>query len=1150
MAPTIQNGVEQSASSDSKDAQYQTPSAASSQRAYDLHRLRSISKLLRHQNRAETALKVADTIQSSEPYKSPIPLHAKIVPHARPTSQLDTFGHLSVTELILISLAALMAFMVGVVALVMMRSIIIKKVRRLLHCGCGRRQTKKPVVDDKGALVMGDEYDDPTWGTPPRLVYVEGLDERFKERHSTSPNDPPSSSLAVISLAPSTPTSPRLSAAREDDSFQGRLEYEEHDITLALTRALRDATDDPDFSATSVHSMASGDERFSALGYLKNSSILDSLQASIDNLANGILPSDRPRQYSDAPTSLRTTTAADSIDCFPVYSSDHSMTSLHSINSSLDDGPEEEVYEVRCAHAQSIDLKKGVLVTCRRTSSTCNIANSGALPTFVISEAPPNLMPLDDLNFAPLFSLNNSMPSKASLSGCTTTPSWSSIVRENSRGTMASLSSSSSTTAMDGWIRDDEQHLHPLVPFLMLTRPSDSSIYTAESYRSSISIDLCDFPLPPISAKPSYYSKLVDQFQRAPKRIWDNHSADSSVAQKRSTVERFIKMYSSIKTWPCITCTHFEVAWVVLLFSSGISCYNGLEASTQLIRESLMSLAFILNSLLASVIFLLFRFVYENFVKVRWSPLHQIAGPPVSGWFKNHLYAVLEPSVSPKVYEMFIKRYGRSIRIRGVGPWDERLLTLDPVSVAHVLKNSTIYEKPWQSRRLITSLIGCGMLSAEGQVHKRQRRVATPAFSVQNLRALVPIVFRKGEELKERWSNMIALTSNDHEKTSEETLRIDVCHWISRATFDVIGAAGFGYEFNAIKDETNELFCAYKEMFEVAISQGNASRTLFNIYFPSISRLFPDKIMRTVERSQKTIHRVASQLIQENKRKLQEAEKSGSSFLGKDLLSLLMKSNASTDLPPEHRISDEDILHNINTFMFAGSDTTSLSVTWTLLMLARHPETQTRLREELLSVACFSTGDLTSLTEDEIHSLYDNIANLSFLNNVCRESLRLVPPVHSSIRVATQDDVVPTSYPVCRRDGTIDEGRRSVTVPKGSFVHVAVEGFNLDKGIWGDDAWEFHPDRWDNLPETAVQQPGLYSNILSFSAGPRSCIGMRFSLIEFKTFLYILITSFVFKVTDEKIFKANVVVTRPYVSGKYKEGSQCPLLVSHYIPTE
>ncbi|KAG6813306.1 hypothetical protein H0H92_012119 [Tricholoma furcatifolium] len=521
-----------------------------------------------------------------------------------------------------------------------------------------------------------------------------------------------------------------------------------------------------------------------------------------------------------------------------------------------------------------------------------------------------------------------------------------------------------------------------------------------------------------------------------------------------------------------------------------------------------MSVPYILNGLIIPLLALLLYFVYENLIKAQWNPLHQIAGPPVVGWFKNHLFAVLE------VHELFIKKYGRSIRIRGVGPWDERLLTLDPVSVAHVLKNSTIYEKPWQSRRLITSLIGCGMLSAEGQVHKRQRRVATPAFSIQNLRALVPLVFSKGNELGQRWADMIETEGGCN------SLRIDVCHWVSRATFDVIGAAGFGYEFNAIKDESNELFCAYKEMFEVAISQGSSTRTLLNIYFPSISRLFPDKIIHTVERCQKTIHRVASRLIQENKRKITEAERSGSLFLGKDLLSLLMKSNAATDLPPEHRISDEDILHNINTFMFAGSDTSSLGVTWTLLLLAQHPELQNRLRQELLSIMPSTASDV--LTEDEIHSLYDSLANLPYLNNVCRESLRLVPPVHSSIRVATQDDEIPTSYPVHKRDGTVDPNRRTVHVPKGSFVHVAVEGFNLDKGIWGEDAWDFHPDRWEDLPETAVRQPGIYSNTLSFSAGPRSCIGMRFSLIEIKVFLYILITNFVFDVTDEKIIKANV----------------------------
>lgn len=75
------------------------------------------------------------------------------------------------------------------------------------------------------------------------------------------------------------------------------------------------------------------------------------------------------------------------------------------------------------------------------------------------------------------------------------------------------------------------------------------------------------------------------------------------------------------------------------------------------------------------------------------------------------------------------------------------------------------------------------MLAAEGQMHKRQRRVATPAFSIQNMRALVPIVFQKGAELGERWEEILSEDSKDE-------VTIDVCHWVSRATFDVIGLTG------------------------------------------------------------------------------------------------------------------------------------------------------------------------------------------------------------------------------------------------------------------------------------------------------------------------------------------------------------------------
>ncbi|KAF5370085.1 hypothetical protein D9758_001087 [Tetrapyrgos nigripes] len=548
-----------------------------------------------------------------------------------------------------------------------------------------------------------------------------------------------------------------------------------------------------------------------------------------------------------------------------------------------------------------------------------------------------------------------------------------------------------------------------------------------------------------------------------------------------------------------------------------------------------------LQALFAILVPIVAFLVYYLSVIPRLNPLRHLNGPPVRSLFVNHLQLVLDPRSSPAAYEKLTKLYGRTMRIRG---WDDRLLTLDPVSLSHVLKNTAVYQKPWQSRRLITSLIGCGMLSAEGQMHKRQRRVATPAFSIQNLRALIPLVFQKGNELKDRW--MIIIKKEQKLGTENEHV-LDVCHWISRATFDVIGLAGFDYSFNAIQDETNELFSAYKDMFEIAISQGSLLRTLLSIYLPSLNQLFPDRTALTVKRCQGVIQRVAGNLIQEKKWKIAEGEKSGTDYAGRDLLTLLLKSNNATDLTPEQRINDEDILNNINTFMFAGSDTSSLTVTWTLYLLAQHPEIQSRLRAELYSVISASLPNVSDLTDEEMQTLFADIDGLPFLHNVVRESLRLIPPVHSSLRVATKDDHVPTMYPVQWSSGSTS---KTVHVPKGSFIHVSIEAFNLDKEVWGGDAWIFNPDRWDNLPEKVSEQPGLFSNLLTFSAGPRSCIGLRFSIIEIKTFIFFLVTNFVFQETGDKIIKSNVVLTRPYISGKYSSGSQLPLKVAPYVPSK
>ncbi|KAK0195304.1 cytochrome P450 [Armillaria mellea] len=519
-------------------------------------------------------------------------------------------------------------------------------------------------------------------------------------------------------------------------------------------------------------------------------------------------------------------------------------------------------------------------------------------------------------------------------------------------------------------------------------------------------------------------------------------------------------------------------------------------------------------------------------VVLSFNPLRSLPGPPVRGYLGNHLNLILNAEISPRAYELLIRKYGRTMRIRGLGPWDERLLTLDPVAITHILKNTAVYEKPLLSRRIINNLIGCGMLSAEGRLYKRLRRIATPAFSVYNMRALVPHVFRKARQLTNRWLSIM----KDHEDGGEYLI-IDVCHWLSRATFDVIGLAGLDYNFDAIQNETNPLFIAYRDMFEKGLSQTSSLRTLVVGYLPFLNVLFRN---RTVRRCQTVIRDITGRLILDRKRQLEEAADLEILHPGRDLLSLLIRANTMQDVPPESRVSDGELLDNINTFIFAGSDTSSLAMTWTLLLLAKHPATQNRLRTELLSLGLSRHAD--EITEEEMQRSFASLAELPFFHNIVRESLRLIPPVHSSMRVATRTDIIPLKYTVRRKDGEAT----SVEVPRGTFIHIPVEGFNLDKDVWGDDAWDFNPDRWDNLPERAREMPGLFSNILTFSGGPRSCIGFRFALIGVKAMLYFLIVNFIFEEAESKVVKHNMVLMRPYISGRFHDGSQCPLRVSVY----
>lgn len=170
----------------------------------------------------------------------------------------------------------------------------------------------------------------------------------------------------------------------------------------------------------------------------------------------------------------------------------------------------------------------------------------------------------------------------------------------------------------------------------------------------------------------------------------------------------------------------------------------------------------------------------------------------------------------------------------------------------------------------------------------------------------------------------------------------------------------------------------------------------------------------------------------------------------------LVRANLAADVSPDMAITDDDICNHINTFLFAGSDTTSLGLAWGLLLLAQHPDMQEKLRKELVTLADDQPSHDGSI--DSTADLYQRIDKLPYLDNVCREFLRLIPPVHSTIRVALKDDIIPVSKPMKYESGKWKGKERHVDgirIAKGEFIHVPIEGFNLAKHIWGEDAQEF-----------------------------------------------------------------------------------------------
>ncbi|KAF7341829.1 hypothetical protein MSAN_02038100 [Mycena sanguinolenta] len=493
------------------------------------------------------------------------------------------------------------------------------------------------------------------------------------------------------------------------------------------------------------------------------------------------------------------------------------------------------------------------------------------------------------------------------------------------------------------------------------------------------------------------------------------------------------------------------------------------------------------------------------------SPWRYLRGPPSTHWLYGNLKEFMADENSG-LEERWLQQYGRTSKFQSLFGVTV-LHTADTKAIHHFLSNTQIYQKAEASRFSLGRIVGPGILVVEGDIHKQQRKIMNPAFGALQVRELTDIFIDKSIQLRDIW---VA-------QATDGTVRVEVLSWLSKATLDIIGLAGFNYPIDSLGTPEgapkNELAEAFEAVF--AAETGFTIGGFLQMVFP-ILRGIPMEDKR-VANAQATMKRIGRKLLADSRRQLAEDGEANSSR-ARDLLTLLVRANTAKDLPPDQRLSDEDVIAQVPTFLVAGHETTSTAVTWALFALTQNLAAQARLRAELLEVPTDRP------TMDELSA-----SALPYLDWVVRETLRVYAPVPSTSRIALQSDVVPLGTPVTDTQGKVHETLR---IRKGEAIHIPINALNRDFEIWGEDALEFKPERWEFPPPAASAIPGVWGHMLTFLGGTRSCIGFRFAVIEMKALLFTLVRAFEFDlavpITDLGK-KGTAIVQRPILNSDHVE---------------
>ena len=376
-----------------------------------------------------------------------------------------------------------------------------------------------------------------------------------------------------------------------------------------------------------------------------------------------------------------------------------------------------------------------------------------------------------------------------------------------------------------------------------------------------------------------------------------------------------------------------------------------------------------------------------------------------------------------------------------------------PDMVQHILRDQAARYRKGKWFEAIAAVQGEGLLASEGDLWRRQRRLAQPVFRQRHVQGFYDIIIDEAQDLAHGWR-----------QAAQSGKATPVSAWLHRLAFRVVGRALLGLHPEALDPLARQLEAIAPPLMHHLVSGG--------LRAPRLPDWLPTPRARRFRRALRAYHDITQHMVDLRRRTLSPDPEADP-----DLLSRLIRaSDATTGLTPKA------LRDNVITFIGAGVETSATALSWAFYLLAKHPEANRRLQTEI-------DARLRGRAPQP-----DDLAALPYSRMILDETLRLYPPSAVIPRQANAADDIGGYY-----------------APKHAIVLLSPYATHRHAALWPDPE-RFDPERF--TPARLSQQHRFA--YFPFGAGPRACIGKSMALFEMQLTLVTLAQRYTLQLLPER----------------------------------